>query len=32
LGGGGETLLCACFARAAEDAGNDLDAAETGWC
>jgi hypothetical protein len=26
-----ETLLLAGFARAAEDAGNDLDAAETGW-
>jgi hypothetical protein len=30
LAGGGEALLLACFAGAAEDAGNDLDAAETG--
>ena len=29
-GGGGETLFLACFACAAEDAGDDLNAAETG--
>lgn len=30
LCGGGETLFLACFACAAQNAGDDLDAAETG--